>query len=498
MFENLFKNIDTNTDIRQSLIDLRQQLKKEEALRAFRKISDEKLALIADLLQHEDAKVRKNAALILGELGKQQFIEKLFESYMKEDKLFVKSSYLTAMSKLDYRTYVDRFKARISELTQVPMTDENKKHLSEELKILRDMVLTLEGHKKHGFTGANLLSEVILLTSPGLEQVTFDQLLPSTQEVSKILPGGILVKTNHVRALLGIRTVKGVLFRFCRNPLARNDYESVAKALLQSGLVKYVAERLDGKAPYYFRIDMKTKLVLDEKGQYIKRLAMALEQGSGHQIQNSASNYEFEIRIMENKKGQYSAYLKFATLKDDRFDYRKHAIGTSMHPVRAAEVVALAGEYLQKDAIILDPFCGTGTLLIERNKAVRARSTYGVDIFGEAIEMGRENAQLAGYPIHFVNRDFADFTHEYPFDEIITELPAVSDKMPPDALYSLYRIFIRRLQEWMRTDGYVIVLTTQEDWMKKLVSQASYLKTEAVYHLSGKRPSAVMVLQVTE
>ena len=36
-----------------------------------------------------------------------------------------------------------------------------------------------------------------------------------------------------------------------------------------------------------------------------------------------------------------------------------------MHPVKAAEVVSLAAEYLADDADVLDPFCGTATLLIE-------------------------------------------------------------------------------------------------------------------------------------
>ena len=41
---------------------------------------------------------------------------------------------------------------------------------------------------------------------------------------------------------------------------------------------------------------------------------------------------------------------------------------------------------------MLDPFCGTATLLIERYRRKKAAHLYGVDIFGEAIEGARENA----------------------------------------------------------------------------------------------------------
>lgn len=78
----------------------------------------------------------------------------------------------------------------------------------------------------------------------------------------------------------------------------------------------------------------------------MKRLGAELERLSGHHLQNSASNYECELRITENKQGQYSVYLILHTIADSRFSYRRNAIATSMHPVKAAEVVSIASEYL--------------------------------------------------------------------------------------------------------------------------------------------------------
>lgn len=66
----------------------------------------------------------------------------------------------------------------------------------------------------------------------------------------------------------------------------------------------------------------------------------------------------------------------------------------------------LAKPYLKEDAAVLDPFCGVGTMLIERNKVLPARSLYGIDIYGQAIEGARENTELAGAEISYIQKNF--------------------------------------------------------------------------------------------
>ena len=56
-------------------------------------------------LSSEDAKIRKNAALILGETNESGAAKALFEAYQRENTRFVKSSYLTAMNGLDIEIY---------------------------------------------------------------------------------------------------------------------------------------------------------------------------------------------------------------------------------------------------------------------------------------------------------------------------------------------------------------------------------------------------------
>ena len=101
MFRNYLDKIERDEDVRKNLIELRKLLKTEPGSAAWQRDRQRCLSLMLKLLKHEDAKVRKNAALILGEMGCQDALDALFYAYECEEKLFVKSAYLTAMSQLD-------------------------------------------------------------------------------------------------------------------------------------------------------------------------------------------------------------------------------------------------------------------------------------------------------------------------------------------------------------------------------------------------------------
>ncbi len=166
-----------------------------------------------------------------------------------------------------------------------------------------------------------------------------------------------------------------------------------------------------------------------------------------------------------------------------------------MHPVKAAEMIALVKDYLTEYGIVLDPMCGNGTLLIERSKAVRARSLYGVDIYGEAIEAGRVNAAAADVQLFFINRDFGDFRHEYRFDEILTQFPARTEKTDEEVLGRLYQSFVRRIPDWMKEGGTVIVLSTEPGMMRRTAARAGYLQETANFRLSEKSTEQILVYQ---
>ena len=141
-------------------------------------------------------------------------------------------------------------------------------------------------------------------------------------------------------------------------------------------------------------------------------------------------------------------------------------MSTSIHPSTAALLVELAKPYLKEDAQIMDPFCGVGTMLIERKIAVPAREIYATDIFGDAIIMGRENAKIAKTGINFIHRDFFDFKHDYKFDEIITDMP-VRGKKTRAEMEEFYVKFFDKAAQILEHDGIIVMYSNEIGFVKK-------------------------------
>ncbi|MBP3676848.1 MAG: methyltransferase, partial [Agathobacter sp.] len=247
--------------------------------------------------------------------------------------------------------------------------------------------------------------------------------------------------------------------------LSDNPVEA-AKAICESNIFELLNRLHKEEGEYYFRIECKSAMDLEKRSVFTRKLATELENLSKGQLVNSTSDYEVELRLIANKEGKFFPCLRLLTIKNNRFDYRKNAIAASIHPSTAALIMELAKDYLKEDAQIMDPFCGVGTMLIERNKKVPAREMYGTDIFGEAIAYARENTEAAGVRINYIHRDFMDFKHDYLFNEIVTNMPlrGAKTKQEMDAFYSA---FFEKVPQHLTKDAVVIMYTNEIGFVKK-------------------------------
>lgn len=96
-------NINNNIDVRTNLISLKDKLSKELSLTDLKQDINYNTEIFAKLLFDEDSKVRKNAALIIGMIDEPGLVKNLYESYEKENTLFVRSAYLRSLRKYDFR-----------------------------------------------------------------------------------------------------------------------------------------------------------------------------------------------------------------------------------------------------------------------------------------------------------------------------------------------------------------------------------------------------------
>ena len=161
MVQKIWNQIVEKKDVRQSLSKLRELVKEQKNKEICQKIVCENSLVLESLLGAEDAKTRKNAALLIGDLELSSMQMILWKAYEEETTLFVRSSYLVAMQKMDMTAFLKPMKARVRELSEMEVEESNKKHVREELQELKKIILSVEGVKKHKFTGWQEMSEIM-------------------------------------------------------------------------------------------------------------------------------------------------------------------------------------------------------------------------------------------------------------------------------------------------------------------------------------------------
>jgi 23S rRNA G2445 N2-methylase RlmL len=159
--------------------------------------------------------------------------------------------------------------------------------------------------------------------------------------------------------------------------------------------------------------------------------------------------------------------------------------------LETSEIIFEIKEYIKPESWIIDPFCGTGTLLLERALKMPSREYYGIDTYGEAIKEARINAEAAGVKVNFINRNFFDFTSDYPFQEIIAEFPDLFGKEPKEK-NSFYESFFRKAIEIADEGAIMFLVSEEENLIKKHIRLSSNLKLIRSKHL-GKSKSIYII-----
>lgn len=461
--KTIFKELLINENIRGNLSSLRQLAKDEDTKAEIAAFFQANTGLLTTFLENEDAKTRKNMALLLGDLENSEAAEELYDAYKKENTLFVKASYLQAMSKLEVTALVPKLKEDLNEILSVEITEENRKHIDEEIRALQSILIRYEGITKHkaDYRAKNL--KVLLITNRNQREVVRRMV---TCGSAKVHPLGVLVETDDLKELMKIRTYREMVFPIETKGLLPETPDEAAELIWKGGILELLNRLHKEGGRFYYRIECKSSMGLEQRSAFTKKLGAKLDRLSCGMLINSTGDYEVELRLIANKEGKFFPCVKLYTLNDSRFAYRKNAIAASIHPSAAALMMEIAEPYLKENGQIMDPFCGVGTMLIERHKKVPAKEMYATDIFGEAVIYGRENAQNAGARIHFINRDFMEFSHEYLFDEIVTNMP-LSGKKSKQEMDDFYGAFFRKAKEILKADAVIIMYTNEMGFVKK-------------------------------
>ena len=147
--KNILKELQKQQNIRTNLSTLRQLVKDEIVKAQLLSEVAENESLFLSFLKHEDAKTRKNAALLFGDLAYQNAADALYQAYEEETTLFVRASYLQALAELDAADKLESLKQCLDKLVSEEPLPENKKHVEEEIRALRRMIIRHEGISRH-------------------------------------------------------------------------------------------------------------------------------------------------------------------------------------------------------------------------------------------------------------------------------------------------------------------------------------------------------------
>ena len=411
-------------------------------------------------LDNEDPKVRKNSALLIGMYSFDDVVSVLLKGYHKEEKEFVKDAYLKGCLNHNCRPYIEEFEKIQKELMNNDH-EEHAKHVQSQLKIVNQIILKNKKIHPKMIKMQHHYIDVILTTIPWYQYTLFEDI---HKTIYKPVGQGVLVRSTSLMELKELRNYEEMLIPLshCANMVI--DDEIIVESINHSSLKDLLGFLYDSDEPFYFKVEDRLK---KKNNVLINKVATGLSRSNPSFLLNSPHYYEILIVLKELRSDTVNAYLKLPDIENRRFTYRKEATAFSLKPFVAATLMKLAAPYLIDYARVLDPFCGSGTLLIERYKAKNVRFMIGIDTYKEAIDIAKKNASRAKAKINFINKDALRFVNNEDFDEIFTDMPTREQMSDHDSLTNLYDRFFKRIPRLVKHGGHVMIYTSELNLVRK-------------------------------
>ena len=450
-----------------SLSALAAHAKKRAPREILERLFSDRAVLYAQLSAPEP-KARKNAARVLGAFENRRDAEALILALQTEQTRFVIPSILLALGAIAG----DAAQAAITAYVPPEAADE-----TEEKHVL-DIV---EAHEK---AKAALSRDIPLPPRTRLSQphelllvapLAFGQLLlketSSRGFTATLTDDSVHVTTDQIKSLQEIRCALEILLPLGSGlPLDAEQIASIASPVLTR--------------PY--RIELRN--YSGDRAALIRAVSAAL--GGG----DNPSRYADELRIVVSGE-RCDVSIRPKDVPDTRFAYRKRALPASIHPVQAACLARYALSFISAARPrTLDPFCGSGTLLFELERAVPT-ALIGVDSSERALDAARENAAAAHSAARFVHKDILKFEPRDPFDLILTNMPFGNRVGTHTTNEPLYREFVHALPKLLAANGVAVLYTMEHKLLSACLKNepglalAAELTTEA----GGLNPRVTVV-----
>ena len=422
------------------------------------------------LSDESSPKLRRNAARLIGALSRNEAdAELLIGRLSSEETRFVRPSILLALGAVGG----EKAAQALADYTPAPPSDETeRKHFEEETEALKQARAAAMKHEKHTFLGLDREYELELAAPDRLAMQLTQELAQFGVTAYDVRRASVRVKTSDYKGLFEARCFTDALFVIGS---CRPDADEIAK-LAAPFMAEFMQKTHEGEPPYRYRIELDGEFP-GERTAFKKTLRDLLD---GETLVNAPSDYELELRAV-SAPGGTRLYLKLFTVRDERFLYRKESIPASMNPATAAAVLHFAGDHLTVNARVIDPCCGSGTLLFERGLLSPCDSLTGVDIAHKAIDAARVNAEAAvrHYGMKqakFIVNDILRFEVRRPYDELICNLPFGNRVGSHSSCEKLYAGLLDKLPKLVKKGGVALLYTMEFTLLKNLIRERDYLE----------------------
>lgn len=436
--EALITDLKENKNLRQTLSDIRKAIREGDDTIGKDIVSDRDSCLaLVHALDSEDAKSRKSAALLIGELpldmgekDQVMLFEALVDAYRSEDRLFVRESYLKSVKNLGGAGILSDSDAaylreRLGQIDSGTFPEEDMKHILAERKQLIGLLDDGTEKKAAVFIEPDSFG-ALLVPVKGLYEPLKEE-LSSHGIVKGFSAVGALIGSDDLPRVRDIRLYSHLMYRIRGTFTGRP--ETMREEISQSDFLRFIRRttRPDDK--------VSVRIVVHERKDHhtdaAKRFTAEFLYLFRDRLVNTAP-YDMELHFYPRKSGGYILFVNPLGMEDERFSYVMERLSTSMQPVKAAIFVYLIRKYLREDARVADIFSGNGTLLLERDEYIRTHVMFATDTNQDAISAGKKNAARKGRNVYFVRRSAFTFESDEPFDEIISELPDLYEKSESD------------------------------------------------------------------
>jgi hypothetical protein len=326
-------------------------------------------------LDDDDWKVRKNAAVILGKVGRRSALDRIASRLKLESDSRIRVSLILALGSLAGPGDVDL-------LEQVEL------RTTEEAAAAQKVLDRLRGLSRSmgAIDVRKVISESVSLElwcRAGAAEIVAEEVRERNLDARVSAPDRVIVNTPAtLENLLAIRSALYPVLVF-EMDAAEGDPEALGRTFSDSAVAAEIKRLTLEETPRY-RLTLSRSM----PGWMLKRdwIGEFALQCKG--LVNAPTGYSWEL-IVRSVKRKILLGARPAACSDERFSYRVADIPASLHPTLAAAAIRLCPAGASD--IVLDPFCGSGSLLAERALKGAFRFLIGADIDNEAINAARRN-----------------------------------------------------------------------------------------------------------